>query len=124
MHQGDKTKPYIPAVDEPTIFAEKNGNIPIEWPSWRRYIEKCGRGGIILYPIQAPDYELIAIAIDLRKRLREELKNLDVELPAEPPPMYTQGHRHIALAWVLDTARREKLPPEEAVTMALALRKM
>lgn len=124
MRPGSTTGQYIPAPGEPTVFGENNNGIAIEWVSWYRHIEREGRDATSSYEIRPPNYEIVAIAVDLRKRLREELKNPSIRLPDEPPSMYTAGMGYLSLAWVMDTARRERIPPEEAVTLGMALRKM
>lgn len=123
MHQKNQTIHYVPEPNEPSIFGESVSSIALEWASWFGHKERYPNADPLLYELKAPNYDVVAAAKELRMRLRHELKHIQVELPDEPPSMYTQ-REHLSLAWVLDTARREKLPPEEAVTMALALRKM
>lgn len=125
MSSGDQATLYIPAEDEPSIFSEHNNGIPIEWPSWYLHKKEAGEGRtIMLYPLRTPSYELLEKARALRLRLREELYGFDVELPPEPPSLYAKGSDYISLRWVLDTARRERMSPEEAMLLGMALRKM
>lgn len=123
MHQKNQVTHYVPEPNEPSIFGESVSSIALEWASWFGHKERHPNADPLLYELKAPNYDVVAEAKELRMRLRLELKSNKVELPAEPPSMYTQ-RGHLSLTWVLDTARRENLPPEEAVTMALALRKM
>ena len=123
MHQKNQVTHYVPELNEPSIFGESVSSIALEWASWFAHKEKYPDADPLAYELKAPNYDVVAAAKELRMRLRVELKGIRVELPDEPPSMYTQ-RGHLSLAWVLDTARRENLPPEEAVTMALALRKM
>jgi len=116
---------YVASATEPSVFSELVTAIPVEWPSWFRHMQIYGPGVNKPYTLYAaPSYDIVNEAVKLRERLREELKLKDVELPDEPPSLYASGTQYISLAWIMDTARREKMAPEEAMTLALALKRM
>jgi len=116
---------YVPLSAEPSVFSELATAIPIEWVSWIRHVQLYGFGVDKPYALSsAPSRDIVNEAIKLRARLREELKLKDVVLPDEPPSLYASGTQYISLAWIMDTARRENMAPEEAMTLALALKRM
>lgn len=126
MPQNDEEAIYVPCDDEPSVFDEKNNAVSIEWLSWYRHLSIYGRNPRtpVVFEIKAPSYEIMSVGLYLKDRLRKQLKNPNITLPDRPPAMATKGQGFISLAWVMDTARREGIPPEEAVTLGIALRKM
>ena len=124
MSSGDQATLYIATVDEPSVFSESADHMTIEWCSWYQHKKEIGRGKIMAYPLITPSFEVQQKAKQLRLRLRQELYGVDVVLPDQPPSMFAKGTTYIALRWVLDTCRREKMIPEEAMTLAHALTKM
>lgn len=121
----DKPRPlYIPLAGEPSVFSAQTDGIPLEWTSWFKHTQIYDVDSKKPFMLTPPSRAMISEAAMLRERLRAELKRTDFVLPDEPPSLYVPGTYYTSLVWVLDTCRREKMEPEEAVVLGAALKRM
>lgn len=113
-------KGYQAQEDEPTVFTPDKDRHAIEWLRWmaQRLVESGKRTNV-----HPEDTATIALMARLLKAgLCNELQFIEVELPEEPPSMWTPKGE-LSQRWVLDTARRDGMSPEEACSLAYALNK-
>lgn len=115
--------PYIVSINEPSIFTHNPMGVATEWLSW--FIDKAtNKNNTEAFPLVKPSEYVVTLGFTLMARMRQMIEVHDWVLPDEPPPMYLPFEPgYISLAWVIDTAKRDRMCPHEAVSLAMALKK-
>lgn len=103
---------YVPAADEPSFWCDKDESA-LPWMNWYK-------GNKAAYPDVLVSPTFMEIPLEILKgyfnQLSHDLETFD---PDNPPSLFIEGTRTIALAWVMWTARRFDITPTAAHRLGL-----
>lgn len=112
---------YRTHPEEPSLFSTLERGISVQWMSWAYHYIYLGPENIANFEVDQTVIPTMGkIAKLVYAYLLHELTT-DKPLPEKPPSLYTGTQRFVSMAWVLDTARRDNMPPHEAVLLGYSL---
>lgn len=117
---------YIPHPSEPPLWSRKPDRVNVLWIDWLQFVVQNSpdlgdnfNHKVHQYGVSDPRVPKIAMAIG--HLIKIDLAKKDIVLPETPPPISTRNGRYLSHAWVLDIARRDNMPINEAVALGISL---